>query len=91
MVKLIAEFKGLNKRIEFLTSHLVTLDAGDERIKTVNELRRKTDRRDELNSRMEAKGPVDQLARELEQGETATRVAEVNVFKVAVTAHRATL
>ncbi|TGE20546.1 hypothetical protein E5K00_21365 [Hymenobacter aquaticus] len=89
--ELLAELKGLNARIAFLTPYLATLDAGDERTATQKELRRKTDRRDELESRKEAQGPVAQLTRELEQGETAVRVAEVNAFIADVQARRATL
>ena len=86
-----AEMTSLNAEIDYLTPLIPTLPASTIRTKREDSLRRLTDRRDELVSRQGSVGPVALLTRELEQGETTARIAEIDNFTVAVTARKAVL
>ncbi|RIY07823.1 hypothetical protein D0T11_15720 [Hymenobacter rubripertinctus] len=86
-----AEMASLAAEIDYLTPLIPTLPVSVIRTKREDTLRRLTDRRDELVSRQGSVGPVALLTRELEQGETTARLAEIDDFVAAVTARKAVL
>lgn len=88
---LTAELAELHEDITFFTDRLATMAPSASRTTRENELRRKTDRRDELLSRQGKEGAVALLKRELEKGETTARIAEIEAFIVAVTDRKARL
>ena len=86
------ELKGLNSRVPFLTTYLATLVLGTtEHTATTDELRKKTDRRDELVSRQAKVGGVKAVLSQSELKEAQVRSASIEEDKALVVAHRATL
>ncbi|WP_035557891.1 hypothetical protein [Hymenobacter sp. IS2118] len=86
------ELRGLNSRVPFLTTYLATLTAGTtEHTTTTDELRKKTDRRDELLSRQAKVGGVPAVLRQSELKEAQRRSASIEEDKALVVARRATL
>jgi len=85
------ELKGLITYITAITPAVAALEPGDERTKLANELRRRTDRRDELVSRQSQSGPEVLIERELEQNLLHPLIPIVQDLINQVTAHRDTL
>ncbi|RTQ47509.1 hypothetical protein EJV47_19000 [Hymenobacter gummosus] len=88
---LTAELAELAEDITFLNDRLATMPASDTRTRRENELRKATDRRDELLSRQGKEGAVALLKRELEKGETSARIAEIEKFIADVTDRKSRL
>lgn len=85
------ELAGLNTYITAITPAVAAMPAGNERAQLADDLRRKTDRRDELVSRQGQAGPERLIARELEQALLDAQLPLVQDCIAQVTAHRATL
>jgi hypothetical protein len=86
------ELSGLNSRVPFLGTYLATLTPGTtEHANTTDELRKKTDRRDELLSRQAKVGGVKAVLSQSELKETQSRSTSIEEDKALVVAHRATL
>jgi uncharacterized lipoprotein YddW (UPF0748 family) len=85
------ELRSLNKYITAMTPTLADLDPGKERDKLADELRRKTDRRDELLSRQGKAGGEKLVIRELDQALLSPQLPLVQDYIAQVTNHRATL
>ena len=86
------ELEGINKRISFLTSYLASLEADTtEHDRTTDELRRATDRHDELESQQGKRGGVKAVLSQSSLKETQSRSNSIEEDKVLVAAHRATL
>ncbi|RSK39471.1 hypothetical protein [Hymenobacter perfusus] len=86
-----AELESLTAEISFLTPLIPTLPASKKRTERENELRRSTDRRDELLSRQGTRGPVSLLIRELELAQIEAQLTETTALQTSVTARRAAL
>ncbi|WP_400191428.1 hypothetical protein [Hymenobacter sp. B81] len=85
------ELKSLDQYITAMTPVLAGLNPGKDRDKLADELRRKTDRRDELLARQGKAGAEKLVIRELDQALLAPQLPLVEQFIAQVTAHRATL
>ncbi|WP_046243443.1 hypothetical protein [Hymenobacter terrenus] len=85
------ELQGLNIYINAITPVVTTLAPGKEQDNLANELRQKTDRRDELVARQGKVGPEKLVSRELEQALLDPQIPIVQDFIAQVTAHRGTL
>ncbi|MCB2376966.1 hypothetical protein LGH70_05200 [Hymenobacter sp. BT635] len=86
-----AELTALNAEIDYLTPLIPTLPASKKRKERENELRRSTDRRDELVARQGERGAVSLLIRELELAQAEVQITETKALEAGVTAFRATL
>jgi len=86
-----AELESLTAEISFLTPLIPTLPASKKRTERENELRRSTDRRDELLSRQGTRGPVSLLIRELELAQIEAQLTETTALQTSVTTRRAAL
>ena len=75
-----------------LNTIIPTLAAGTKARKT-NEvsLRRATNRQADLNDRLESRGPVALLTRELDLAQVQAQITETNAYTAAITARRAAL
>lgn len=89
--ELSAELLSLNADIAFMTPLIPTLPPSKKRTERENELRRNTDRRDELVARQGERGPVALVIRELETAQLQVQITETTALQTAVQAHRATL
>jgi hypothetical protein len=87
-----AELASLTAEIAALNTIIPTLADGTKARKS-NEinLRRATNRQAILNDKQELRGPLALLTRELTLAQTQVQIAEVEAFKIAITARRATL
>lgn len=86
-----SELSGLVAYITALTPVVTALPAGKSRDMQTDELRRKTNRRDELASRQGKVGPERLVEREFEQALLPPQVTVAQDLIAQVTAHRATL
>jgi len=84
------ELTGLNTYITAMTPVIPTM-VGKERTEAEDELRKKTDRRDELVSRQGKAGGEKLVERELGQALLEPQLPVIDDFIAQVTAHRATL
>ena len=85
------ELQGLNSYITAITPAVAAMDPGKERSKLADELRQRTDRRDNLVSRQGAVGPEKLVEQELEQALLDPLIPIVQDCITQVTTHRATL
>lgn len=85
------ELTGLNDDITSLTTRLATMTDGPFKEKKANELRRATDRRDELNARQQAQGAVAVIKRELDLQQAQAALDLATAMVAAVQARRAEL
>ncbi|MCB2409141.1 hypothetical protein [Hymenobacter lucidus] len=90
-IELSNELNSLNTYITAITPALATMDASNDRDALGDELRRKTDRRDELMRRQTKSGPELLVERELEKALLEPQLPIVQDLITEVTAHRATL
>jgi len=91
-IDLTSELTGLEAEIVFLTPLIAALPTGsDSRSKRETQLRRATDRRDELTDRQGARRAVALLSRELAYGQTQTHITETSSFVAAVKARKAAI
>lgn len=84
------ELTGLNTYITAMTPVIATM-VGKERSEAEDELRKKTDRRDELVSRQGKQGGEKLVERELGQALLEPQLPVLDDFMQQVTDHRATL
>ena len=85
------ELVGLNDDITSLTNRLPTMTDGAFKTKKQTELRKATDRRDELVARRQAQGAVAVIKRELDVQQAQDALARANEMLAAVQARRAAL
>lgn len=85
------ELTSLNSYITAMTPVVAGLAAGKGRTEATDELRKKTDRRDELVSRQGKAGGEKLVARELGQALLDPQLPIIDDLVAQVTAHRATL
>ncbi len=81
-----SELAGLDNKITFLTTQIATL-TGADKSQAVTDLRRATDRRDELRDPNVGTGPLSVLKRELELAYATDQLAKANTFVAEVQAH----
>jgi hypothetical protein len=86
-----AELVGLNLEVTSMTGLIPTLPIGDYRTKKENELRKLTDRRDELTARQQAAGTVALIKRELDVAQAQAALDAANAMIAAVQARKAAL
>ena len=87
-----ADLTAQNAIIAALTPVVPTLPTGSKaRLNTESDLRRATQRRDNLTASQQARGPVAALNRALDLRQVQVQIGEINVFIAEVTARRAEL
>lgn len=87
-----ADLAAQNAIIAALTPVLPTLPAGTKAyFNTEGDLRRATQRRDNLTASQQLRGPVAALNRALDLRQVQVQIAEINAFVAEVTARRAAL
>ncbi len=85
------ELAGLNDDIATLTNRLPGMTEGAFKDDKINELRKKTDRRDELVARQKTEGAVALIKRELDLQQAQDALARANEMIAAVQARKAAL
>lgn len=80
------ELAGLDNKIIFLTAQLAIV-TGADKAQTTTDLRRATDRRDELRDPNVGTGPLAVLKRELELAYAVSELADATEFVTRVQAH----
>lgn len=85
------ELTGLNDDISLLTPRLPTMSDGAFKDSKINELRKKTDRRDELVARQKTEGAVALIKRELDLQQAQDALSRANEMIAAVQARKAAL
>ena len=85
------ELTGLNDDISLLTPRLLTMSDGAFKDSKINELRKKTDRRDELVARQKTEGAVALIKRELDLQQAQDALSRANEMIAAVQARKAAL
>ncbi|HEX8326553.1 MAG TPA: hypothetical protein VF629_03350 [Hymenobacter sp.] len=87
-----ADLSAQDAIIAALTPVVGTLPAGSKaRLNTEGDLRRATQRRDNLTASQQLRGPVAALNRALDLRQVQVQIAEINTFVAEVTARKAAL